>query len=114
MMARSVSGTPRVDSHRVIDGGDRACGELLLELVERMRRFPAGTVVRLVATDPAAPIDIPAWCHLTGHVYLGCGRQPDGRPHYDLEVSAAAAATRQGMPWRQAKPNPQPEGLTSP
>jgi len=26
-------------------------------------------VIRLIATDPAVPLDIPVWCHLTGHAY---------------------------------------------
>lgn len=85
-----------------------------MQLVEPMRALPAGDVVRLVATDPAAPIDIPAWCHLTGHEYLGSGTQFDGRPHYDLEVSARAVATRHGKPWHRAESTPQPEGNTSP
>jgi tRNA 2-thiouridine synthesizing protein A len=55
----------------VIDGGDRACVSLLLELRARIDGLPGGTIIHLVASDPAAPIDLPAWCHLTGHTYLG-------------------------------------------
>lgn len=88
------------DELLLIDGGDRACGELLLVLAGQLRATPAGTPVRLVATDPAAVLDVPAWCHLTGHCYLGPGRQPDGRPHYDLQTSAAPASTRPLEPWR--------------
>ncbi|MER6685993.1 sulfurtransferase TusA family protein [Streptomyces olivaceoviridis] len=29
-----------------------------------------GAVVHVIATDPAAPLDLPAWCHMTGHTYL--------------------------------------------
>ncbi len=83
----------------VVDGGDVGCGELLLRLVGRLRHQPAGAVVRLVATDPAAPIDLPAWCHLTGHAYLGSGRGPDGRPHYDLQVAPHASQTDDARPW---------------
>ena len=50
-----------------IDGGDRACVRLLLELRSRISGLPGGTVIHLIASDPAAPIDLPAWCHLTGH-----------------------------------------------
>src|SRR5258708_5514974 len=55
----------------VIDGGDRACIGLLLELRTHIAGLPAGTLIHLIASDPAAPIDLPAWCHLTGHAYLG-------------------------------------------
>ena len=84
----------------VLDGGDRACGDLLLVLARRVRTVAAGTSLRLIATDPAAAIDLPAWCHLTGHEFLGVGRQPDGRPHYDLRVSPDQRSTRPGHPWR--------------
>jgi hypothetical protein len=28
-------------------------------------------VIHVVTDDPAVPLDLPAWCHLTGHDYLG-------------------------------------------
>lgn len=59
----------------VIDGGDRLCVTLLLELRAQITGCPVGTVLHVVAADPAAPLDLPAWCHMTGHDYLGtvCG-----------------------------------------
>jgi tRNA 2-thiouridine synthesizing protein A len=83
----------------VFDGGDLACGELLLRLLGWLRPVPAGSVTRIIATDFAAPIDIPAWCHLTGHRFLGSGVQPDGRPHFDVEVSATPRRTVAARPW---------------
>ncbi len=84
----------------VVDGGDRACGELLLVLAAEIRSLPARSVVRLVATDPAAVVDLPAWCHLTGHRFLGAGLQPDDRAHYDVRVTASARPTQSVSPWR--------------
>jgi tRNA 2-thiouridine synthesizing protein A len=89
------------DSH-TFDGGDLACGELLLLLIGWLRGITPGTTVTVVATDLAAPIDIPAWCHLTGHRYVGSGKQPDDRPHYLVDVSATARVTRAGTPWHLA------------
>jgi len=61
-----------------IDGGHRIYAQLLLELHLRTRFLPAGTVVRLYACYPIAPIDLAAWCHLTGHHYRGPATgQPD-------------------------------------
>jgi len=51
------------------DAGGLGCGELVLELRQRLRAMPGGTL-ELVATDPGAPEDIPAWCRLTRHVLL--------------------------------------------
>jgi tRNA 2-thiouridine synthesizing protein A len=49
------------------DAGDLGCGELLLELRLRLRRLPPGSLFHLVARDPGAKEDLPAWCRLTGH-----------------------------------------------
>ncbi len=51
------------------DAGDMGCGELVLELRNRLRAMP-GRVLRLVARDAGAPQDIPAYCRLTGHELL--------------------------------------------
>lgn len=83
----------------VIDGGDRSCVRLLLELRGYMAGLEPGAVVHLIASDPAAPIDLPAWCHLTGHAYLG---PLDGAatPTYALRVAADARPTSPESPWR--------------
>jgi tRNA 2-thiouridine synthesizing protein A len=82
----------------VIDGGDRACVALLLELRRRICALPAGTVIHLIASDPAASIDLPAWCHLTGHAYLGSIRA--ATPTYALRTTAAPFATGPASPWK--------------
>ena len=84
----------------LVDGGDRACGELLLVLARHARRLPANSTIRLVATDPAAAVDLPAWCHLTGHQFVGAGRQVDGRAHYDLRTTSQPKPTQPDHPWR--------------
>jgi len=81
----------------VIDGGDRSCVALLLELRRRICDLPAGTVIHLIASDPAASIDLPAWCHLTGHAYLGSIRA--ATPTYALRTTAAPFATDPASPW---------------
>jgi tRNA 2-thiouridine synthesizing protein A len=85
----------------VIDGGDKACVRLLLELRAHLNDLPAGTVVHLIATDPAAPFDLPAWCHLTGHTYLGPIVGGPGPPAYGLRVTGHPAPTRTDAPWHR-------------
>lgn len=63
----------------VHDFGDMACGELVLELRRRLRELPPGTAIRVVATDPGAPQDIPAWIRLVGHSLIQAAP-----PFYDL------------------------------
>ena len=53
------------------DAGDLGCGDLVLELRQRLRALGGGEVLRLVARDPGAPADLPAWCGMTGHALLG-------------------------------------------
>jgi tRNA 2-thiouridine synthesizing protein A len=48
------------------DAGDMGCGPLLLGLRQRLRKMP-GRTLKLVAIDPGAPEDIPAFCRMTGH-----------------------------------------------
>ena len=58
------------------DAGDQGCGELVLELRGVLLSMSPGEVLHVTATDPAAPIDLPAWCGLTGHTMLH-QRHPD-------------------------------------
>ncbi len=78
----------------IIDGEDLGCGELLLRLARPLREQPPGALVRLIATDPAAPTDLPAWCRLGGHRYLGAGREPDDRPSFDIVLAPLRAPIR--------------------
>lgn len=79
----------------VLDGGDRRCVLLLIELRGLVDSLDPGTVVHLRATDPAAPIDLPAWCHLTGHDYLGVV----GDHVYAVRVAGATTPTQPDRPW---------------
>jgi tRNA 2-thiouridine synthesizing protein A len=49
------------------DAGDLGCGELLVLLRGRILALPPGGRLQLIARDPAAPDEIPAWARLTGH-----------------------------------------------
>lgn len=56
------------------DAADLGCGELVLDLMLRLRKLESGQILRLIATDPGAGSDIPAWCRMTGH--LLCANDP--------------------------------------
>jgi len=58
------------------DAGDMACGDLILELRQRVRMLAPGQVLRVTAHDPGAPQDLPAWCGMTGHPLL-VARHPE-------------------------------------
>ena len=52
------------------DAGDMGCGELVMALRLRMNDLPAGAILKVNATDTAAPEDLPAWCRLSGHTLV--------------------------------------------
>ncbi len=52
------------------DAGAMACGELVLALRVRLTALPTAALLRVRATDPAAPDDLPAWCRMTGHTLV--------------------------------------------
>ncbi|PZG17028.1 sulfurtransferase TusA family protein [Nonomuraea aridisoli] len=85
----------------VVDGGDKLCVQLLIELRGHVRQAGPGAVIHLIATDPAAPVDLPAWCHMTGHTYLGPVRGAP-RPTYALRVADTAKETQETKPWHVA------------
>ncbi|MEU3215427.1 sulfurtransferase TusA family protein [Streptomyces sp. NPDC006971] len=84
-----------------VDGTGLLCVTLLLRLRKAIDGAEAGTVVHVIATDPAAPLDLPAWCHMTGHEYLG--PVPGEQPVYALRLSADARPTRPDRPWHRAR-----------
>lgn len=51
------------------NAGELSCGDLVLELRQRMRASP-GKVFKVIALDAGAPADLPAWCRMTGHQLL--------------------------------------------
>lgn len=58
-----ASEVPHVDAQ--LDAGDMGCGDLVLELRARLQELTPGDVLRVRATDPGAPGDLPAWCRVT-------------------------------------------------
>jgi tRNA 2-thiouridine synthesizing protein A len=57
------------------DLGELSCGDLTMALLKAIRPLLAGTEMEVRALDPGAPIDIRAWCRLSGHEFLAgpCG-----------------------------------------
>jgi tRNA 2-thiouridine synthesizing protein A len=52
------------------EAGNLGCGDLLLQLRARVEGLAPGALLRLVALDPGARADLPAWCRLTGHTLV--------------------------------------------
>ena len=59
----------------IYDAGSLGCGDGPLTTIAGMlRRMPGGSVLEVRSTDPGVIADLPAWCRMVGHTYLGGGR----------------------------------------
>lgn len=50
--------------NRVIDARGLACPMPVIELAKGIEEVSTGEVVALLATDPAAGVDVPVWCRM--------------------------------------------------
>jgi tRNA 2-thiouridine synthesizing protein A len=55
----------------------------VIALARRLPSVPVGAVVRVLADDPAAAVDIPAWCRMRGQEFAGTV-EVDGAPGYEV------------------------------
>jgi tRNA 2-thiouridine synthesizing protein A len=65
------------------DAGEMGCGRLVSELRSRMKELKPGDRLEVVARDPGAPADLPAWCRMTGHTLVSAAH-----PVYLIERKA--------------------------
>ena len=55
----------------VVDAVGRRCPLPVIELAKRIGEVSVGAVLEILADDPAAAADIPAWCRMREHDYVG-------------------------------------------
>ncbi|MGY1453899.1 aminotransferase class V-fold PLP-dependent enzyme [Streptomyces sp. SS8] len=59
------------DADLTVDSRGKRCPIPVIELAKVIGRVPVGGTVLLLADDEAARLDVPAWCEMRGHEYLG-------------------------------------------
>ncbi len=69
----------------ILDCLGQRCPQPVIALARRLPLIEVGAVVRILADDPAAANDIPAWCRIRRQDYLG-SPAPDS---YDVRRTAA-------------------------
>lgn len=67
-----------------LDQRGRRCPLPVIELARRIGDVAVGDVLAVAADDPAARLDIPAWCRMRAQDYLGESAAPDGVPVYSV------------------------------
>lgn len=61
-----------------LDCRGMVCPAPVIELARHVGDVAPGEVVAVVATDAAARVDVPAWCRMRGHHYVGADDLGDG------------------------------------
>jgi tRNA 2-thiouridine synthesizing protein A/cysteine desulfurase len=54
----------------------------VIELARHLTDVEVGGVVGVVSDDPAAEVDVPAWCRMRDQEYAGANVADDGTPRY--------------------------------
>jgi cysteine desulfurase len=60
-----------VSDDLVIDALGRRCPVPIIELAKQIGDVEIGATVVVLSDDEAARVDIPVWCRMKGHEYVG-------------------------------------------
>ena len=66
---------------QTVDTLGRHCPIPVIELARHLADVPVGAVIEVLSDDEAARLDVPAWCRMRGHEYVG-ERAADGGTGY--------------------------------
>ncbi len=73
-----------------IDTRGLLCPLPVLKARKRLKAMAPGGVLRLLATDPAAAVDVPFFCAEAGHDLLGTEDEAEGATAYLIRKGGAA------------------------
>jgi tRNA 2-thiouridine synthesizing protein A len=54
----------------------------VIELARHISEVDVGSMIAVIADDPAAAADIPAWCRMRGHAYVRAKNHEDDAKSY--------------------------------
>jgi TusA-related sulfurtransferase len=77
-----------VNADLELDCRGMICPRPVIELARHVEDVPPGGVVAVVADDAAAAYDVPAWCRMRGHEYVGSDHAEDGVARYLVRRTA--------------------------
>ncbi len=72
--APAAAGAPAL----TIDALGKKCPIPIIMLAERIREVPVGRLVEVLADDPAAKTDLPAWCVIKSQDFVAMTELPVG------------------------------------
>lgn len=65
-----------------LDCRGMTCPRPIIELARHLTDVAVDAVIAVVADDPAAAVDVPAWCRMRDQEYVGADTATDGTPRY--------------------------------
>jgi tRNA 2-thiouridine synthesizing protein A len=71
-----------VDIDLELDCRDLRCPLPIIRLANNIGDIAVGQTMAVVANDPAARADVPAWCRMRGQEYVGQDVAADGVPRF--------------------------------
>jgi tRNA 2-thiouridine synthesizing protein A len=71
-----------VDIDLELDCRDLRCPLPIIRLANNIGDIAVGQTMAVVANDPAARADVPAWCRMRGQEYVGQDAAADGVPRF--------------------------------
>ncbi|GAA1895315.1 sulfurtransferase TusA family protein [Lapillicoccus jejuensis] len=69
-----------------VDARGQRCPLPVIRLARAAADLGPGALVRVLATDPAAATDVPAFCRMRGHALVATQDAGDGATAYDVRV----------------------------
>ena len=78
----SVSPAEPWDVALELDCREMPCPMPVIELARHLADVGVGELLAVVAHDPAAAVDVPAWCRMKAQDYVGADVAGDGAPRY--------------------------------
>lgn len=93
-----MSELERLAPDHVFDGGDLDCGSGLILLIrEHMLEVPAGGVLEMRSVEATVGDDLPPWCRMVGHQYLGTlpGTTPRQARYFVRKATGESAAVEE-------------------
>ena len=57
-------------SDTLVDARGLRCPLPVIRLAVAAKDLPAGSELTVLSTDPAAKLDVPAWCRMRGHEHV--------------------------------------------
>ena len=71
-----------------LDCREMPCPMPIIELARHLTDVEVGELLAVVAHDPAAAVDVPAWCRMKSQQYAGADLADDGTPRYVVRRSS--------------------------